>query len=321
MHELRSILRKNGVVYSNKHKKPQLIEAIIDPEYKLPQVDSAPKKEKKVFVPLDKEEFVDRKTFEETMIEVADILKKAKDREQALLSRIAQIEGAPQVPSNGETITAKDVLKAFVDSGRTTVTEFGYATPESVSPDDTLPEPAIFWSRSPQYSRSSLRIGPVPEALPRGQKMISFRRVIGPVTLRDPENNGLHRNTFLLKYETSDRVMAEKLRKDAEYGVLFFESISDIYTVDSHGEEYRRAYEGHRTTLRTNSDPNYPFRLAKEEGIPFDMNTSPDKLINLIAAKYAERDAQEKLQGLKRMADERSRQMSLMKSDGVVVPQ
>lgn len=213
-----------------------------------------------------------------------------------------------------DTTVARDdmrmLFKDLVREIRGEVNKDGYVRPEfELGPENILEKEARFWVRAPNFNMTSLEIGAVPQALPFGLKRIKFTKMIGPVTMRDP-NYPIPQVVIILQYRTRNKRLAELIRQDARYGSRIFEDVSALREAPI-GNEYHLAKERHLNQLRQVEDPSYVFAQAVIEGIPHAVGDNPEKLRQQVAHKRALAEIGQNLSSLHHRQDENRRVASL----------
>jgi len=187
-----------------------------------------------------------------------------------------------------------------------------------VDPADLLPEKVTFWTRCPQLHMRFLMIGPAPEKLPRGLKLIVFTRFF-IATLHDA-NSPIPRTISMCYFSTSDRLVVEKMRQDVRYGSTYFENANDAASM-AESDELRRLVEEERVKLRSNSDPSHVFQQAKLENIHFTDNTNPSQLLEQLAFMRAKRRFEVEIAAPQRnLQQEQLRQETLRRGGENAIP-
>lgn len=229
----------------------------------------------------------------------------SQDQFNALMQRINALESGKGTTSAPPPSDVTPEFKALMDTLSKTLQKetngLGVASFGTVPPEDRLPEKHIFYTRAPQLHTRFLLIGPVPEGLPRGMQMIHFERVFNPVQVKY-EGSVNPTVVNLLKFETYDKLLVQKMQQDARYGIQWFDSVGEAFRA-SVDDTYNRLLEQQRLALRSNPDPNSIFAAAQMEGIKFDKLDNPFKVAEQVAELRAKRLYKDTLAPVKSLVD------------------
>lgn len=245
----------------------------------------------------------------------------SEDQFKALMARMDALEkgnpSAVSAPADQTSPEIKQLFATLAKSLQKETNDIGIASFGTVPAEDRLPDKHIFYTRAPQLHLRFLMIGPAPEGLPRGMKIIHFERVFNPVQVKY-EGNPIPSVVNLLKYETYDSLVVKKMKEDARYGIQWFDSVGEAFRA-SVDDTLNRLLEQQRLALRSNPDPNHIFAEAQREGIQFDKLDNPFKVGEMVAQKRAQRLYADTLSPVKTLVDYHARG-ELLKKKGDDIP-